>query len=139
MRAGKFPDIDAQHINQHIHQASAQPGGHGVGEKIKFMPIGHILGKPFFRFDFECKVVVVDVSGLPHHGKQILRMMRAVRIFGGIAIGMVHPVQNCIGPGRQVRASLTDPGENVKEPLPELAHLEHLVRCVAVQKEALAK
>ena len=66
-------------------------------------------------------------------------MMRAVGIFGRVAVGMVHPVEDSIGAGRQIGASLTDPGKDIKEPLPELTHFEHLVRCVAVQKEALAE
>lgn len=65
--------------------------------------------------------------------------MGTVGIFRRVAIGMVHPVEDSIGPWGEVGASLADPGEDIKEPFPELSHFEHLVGCVAVQKEALAE
>ena len=55
----------------------------------------------------------------------------------GIAIGVVHPVKNGIGPGVQKGRPLRDEGKGVKEFLPELIHLKHLMRGVAVQEESL--
>ena len=66
-------------------------------------------------------------------------MVGAVGVFRRVAIGMVHPMKDGIGPGRQIRASLANPGEDIKEPFPEFTHFEHLMGGVAVQKEALAK
>lgn len=66
-------------------------------------------------------------------------MMGAVRVLRSIAIGVVHPVEYSICPWREVGASLTNPGEDIEEPFPEFTHFEHLVGCVTVQKEALAK
>ena len=65
--------------------------------------------------------------------------MRAVRVLRGVAIGVVHPVEDGVSPRRKVGAPLANPGEDVEKPFPEPTHFEHLVGCVAVQKEALAK
>ena len=66
-------------------------------------------------------------------------MVWAVGILGRVTIGMVHPVQDCVGPWRKVRASLADPSEDIEEPFPKFGHDKHLVRCVPVKEEALAK
>lgn len=59
-------------------------------------------------------------------------MMGAVRVLRRVAIGMVHPVEDSIGPGGEVRTPLANPGEDIKELLPELTHLKHLMGRIAV-------
>tara|TARA_R110000823_G_scaffold273912_1_gene392883 strand:+ start:152 stop:349 length:198 start_codon:yes stop_codon:yes gene_type:complete len=48
-------------------------------------------------------------------------------------------MQNSIGSWGQVRASLPHPSEEVEEFFPILIHIEHLMCCISMQKEALAK
>lgn len=66
-------------------------------------------------------------------------MVRAVRVFWGVAVRMVHPVEHRIGPRGEVRTSLTDPGKYVEESFPEFGHGKHLVGSIPVKEEALAE
>jgi hypothetical protein len=52
---------------------------------------------------------------------------------------MVHAVKYCVSSWRQIRTALADPGKDVEEPFPEFIHIEHLVSCISVEKEALTK
>jgi hypothetical protein len=52
---------------------------------------------------------------------------------------MVHAVQNGIGSRGEVRTSLPQPGEKVEKFFPIAVHDKHLVRRIAVKKEALAE
>lgn len=66
-------------------------------------------------------------------------MMGAMRVLGRIAVGMVHSVQNCICSWRQIRTTLTYPGKHIEKPFPEFCHGKHLMGCVSVKEETLAK
>lgn len=48
-------------------------------------------------------------------------------------------MKNRIGSRGKIGASLPHPGEQVEEPFPEFIHDKHLVCCITMQKEALAK
>jgi hypothetical protein len=52
---------------------------------------------------------------------------------------MVHAVQNGIGSRGEVRTSLPQPSEKVEKLFPIAVHDKHLVRRIAVKKEALAE
>jgi hypothetical protein len=52
---------------------------------------------------------------------------------------MMHPVENGISPWREIRTPLAYPSKHIKEPFPELGHGKHLVGCIAVEEETLAK
>jgi hypothetical protein len=52
---------------------------------------------------------------------------------------MVHAVENRIGTRREVRTPLPQPSEKVEKLFPIRVHDKHLVRRIAVKKEALAK
>jgi hypothetical protein len=56
-----------------------------------------------------------------------------------IAIGMMHPVQDRIGPRIEKGRALRNEREGVKEPFPKLIHLKHLMRRISVQEESLCK
>ena len=62
-----------------------------------------------------------------------------MRVFLGIAVGMVHTVHNGICPRIEKRRSLENEGTEVKCFLPKGVHLKHFVRCVPVLKEGLEK
>ncbi len=66
-------------------------------------------------------------------------MMGTMRIFWRVTESVVHSVKYCISSRREIGTSLTHPGKDIKEPFPELIHIEHLVCCVSVKKEALTK
>lgn len=135
----KLKNMDAQDIDQYIDQSPAHPHHHGIREQIEFIPIRHIFGEAFFGFDPKTEVVIINVPCLPHHGKEVLRVMRAMGIFWGVAVGVVHPVKDRIGPGGKIRTALADPGKQIKEFLPEPAHLKHLMGGISVQEKTLAK
>ncbi len=65
--------------------------------------------------------------------------MRAVRVFGCIAVGVVHTVEYGICARRKVRRTLADPGKYVKKSLPVFVHQKHLMGGVSVEKETLTK
>lgn len=52
---------------------------------------------------------------------------------------MVHPVKDSIGSGRQIGTALPNPGKEIEEFFPILAHQKHLMGCISMEKEALAK
>lgn len=59
-------------------------------------------------------------------------MMRAMGILGGIAVGMVHSVQNGVSSRGQVGAALPHPGEEIEELFPIFVHVEHLMGGISV-------
>ena len=69
----------------------------------------------------------------------ILKKVRGVGVLFRIAVRMVHAVQDSIGPGVQEGRALGNKSEAVKELLPELIHLKHLMRTIAMQEESLCK
>ncbi len=66
-------------------------------------------------------------------------MVWAVRVLRGIRVGVMHSMKNGVGPWRQVRAALPNPGEEIEELFPVFAHHKHLMGGIAVKKETLAK
>ena len=66
-------------------------------------------------------------------------MVRGVRIVFRIAVRVVHPVQNGISTGTQIRGTLGNPGQAKEKLFPKWIHREHLVRGVPMQEEGLAK
>jgi hypothetical protein len=83
------------------------------------------------------QIIHIDILCLHGHGPDVLEEMRRMRIFFGIAVGVVHPVEDSVGAGIEKRGTLGHKGERVEEPLPEFIHLEHLVRSIAVQEKCL--
>ncbi len=65
--------------------------------------------------------------------------MRRMRILLSIAESVVHTVKDRVSPGAQVRRTLGDISEEVKEPLPKLVHCEHFMGRVTMQEKSLAK
>ncbi|EON76493.1 hypothetical protein ADIS_2943 [Lunatimonas lonarensis] len=52
---------------------------------------------------------------------------------------MMHPVQDSIGPRREVRATLANPGKDVEELFPIFVHYKHLMSCIPVKEKTLTK
>jgi hypothetical protein len=67
-----------------------------------------------------------------HHGKYFLEKMRRMRVLFGVAICVVHAVQNSVSPRIEVRRALSNPGKNIKEALPEFIHGEHFMRRITM-------
>ncbi len=65
--------------------------------------------------------------------------MWTVWIFWSVRVCMMHSMKYCISSWGEVGATLPNPSEKIKKLFPILVHDEHLMRCVAVEKEALAK
>lgn len=65
--------------------------------------------------------------------------MWTVWVLGSVRIGMMHSVKNGVGSGRKIGAALPHPGKEIKELFPVFAHHEHLMCCVAMKEETLAK
>jgi hypothetical protein len=76
---------------------------------------------------------------MPHHAEHFLKKMRRVRILFGIAVCVMHAVKDGISAGIEIRGTLHEPCENVKELLPALVHSEHFMCCVTMQEKCLPK
>jgi hypothetical protein len=61
--------------------------------------------------------------------------MRAVRVFFGIAVFVVHAMHHRIGTGHQIGRTLGKPGKQVKHPFPLFAGGIHLMAGKTMQKE----
>ncbi len=66
-------------------------------------------------------------------------MVWRMRVFFRVAICMVHPMQDTIRSGTQIRRTLPDIGEDVKKLLPISVHREHFMGCIPMQKKALTE
>ena len=60
-----------------------------------------------------------------------------MRVLFGIAVGVMHPVKDRVGPRVQKRRALRNKGKTVEKTLPKLIHPKHLMRSIAVQKKRL--
>ena len=65
--------------------------------------------------------------------------MGGVGVFFRIAVGMMHAMEDGVGPGIEEGAALGDEGEGVEEFLPERMHFEHLMWRIPVKEEGLWK
>ena len=66
-------------------------------------------------------------------------MVWRVRVFGSITERMVHPVQNGVSARTQIRGTLGEIGQEKEKAFPYLAHREHFVSRIPVQKKCLAE
>lgn len=66
-------------------------------------------------------------------------MMRGMGIFIGVAERVVHPVQDRVSTGAQVRGTLGKVSEQIEEAFPRLAHNEHFMSGIAMQKKGLTE
>ena len=73
----------------------------------------------------------------PHHREEVRLLDGRVRVLRRVAVGVVHAVHDRVRPRVQVARAVDEPGEEVEEALPPLAHRELAVRAVAVVEEAL--
>jgi hypothetical protein len=62
-----------------------------------------------------------------------------MRILFRVAIGVMHPVKNGIGPWVKEGGALGKKGKSVKKSLPELIHSKHLMRSIPMQEKSLRK
>ena len=60
-----------------------------------------------------------------------------MRILFGIAIGVVHAMQDGVSAGIEKGGALCYKGKCVEKSFPEFIHLKHLMGRIAVQEECL--
>jgi hypothetical protein len=82
---------------------------------------------------------VENARRVHHHVIDVLKKMRRVGVFFGVAKGMVHTVHNGIRPRHQKRGALHKPGEQVKHFFPRSAYRVHLMRRITVQEKRVKK
>ena len=127
------------YIEGDIAGAEEDAGDPGIADAIEGRPGGVAVAEGRFGFQFVFPVIEVDVLCLDHQAPDVFYEMGRVGIFLGVAVGVMHPVEDRIGPGIEEGGTLGEKGERVKEFLPESIHLEHLMRRVPMQEERLRK
>ena len=127
------------HIVRKIPYAECNPRLPKVTKPVQGGPDGIVAPESQFWLLLVQEVVHIDVLGLYRHRPDVFEKMRGMGILAGIAIRMMHPVEDRIGAGIEKGRALRDKGEEVKEPLPKSIHPKHLVGSIAVQKERLRK
>jgi hypothetical protein len=127
------------HIERKIPYTECDPRRPKVTEAVQGRPDGIVAPESRFGLLLVQEVVHIDVLGLNRHRPHILKKMRGMRVLLGIAIRMMHPVEDSVGARVQKGRPLRDKGEEVEESLPGSIHPKHLVGSIAMQKEGLRK
>ena len=127
------------YIKGHVTETEHNTGDPEIAEPVQYGP-GRIIS-PESRFGLLSieQIIHVDILCLHGHGPDVLEEMRRMRILFGIAVGVMHPVEDGVGAGVEKRRTLGNKGKCVEESLPELIHLKHLMGRIAVQEECLRK
>ena len=124
-------------IKGDIAEAEGDAGRPDVTDPVECRPGGVAVAERRFGFQLILEIIQVDIFGLHHEAPDVLYKMGGVGVFFRVAVGVMHPVKDGIGAGVEERGALGEEREEVKELFPELIHLKHLVRSVAVQEERL--
>ena len=122
-----------------VTEAENDAGRPGIAETIERRPGRIAVAEGRLGLFFVFQVIEIDVLGLYHQAPDVLDEMRRVGVLFGIAVGMVHPVQDGIGARVKERRSLRNEGETIKKAFPALGHFEHLMGSVSVKEEGLRK
>src|SRR5580692_4160025 len=62
-----------------------------------------------------------------------------MRVLRRVAVGVMHPMHDCIGLRAQITGPLNGPRQEMKSSLPPLAHRELAMRAISMQEETLEK
>ena len=124
-------------IKSHIPDTKRNTGDPKIADSVQYRP-GRIIS-PESRFGLLSmeQIIHIDILCLHGHGPDVLEEMRGMRIFLGIAVSVVHPVQDGVSAGVEKRRALRNKGKRVEKFLPEFIHLKHLVGRIAVQEKCL--
>lgn len=86
------------HVKRNIERDEKQAGYPKIAYVIDERPGRVTINKLRLRLGFKVAVRQVYIFGLNHQTPNILNKMWRVRVFLGIAIGMVHTVNDGISP-----------------------------------------
>ena len=126
-------------IKSSIPDGKSDPGHPEITDPVDHRPGGIITPESRLRLLFIQEIIHVDILRLHRHMPDILKEVRRVRVLFRIAVRMMHTMQDSVCPGIQERRTLGNESEAVKESLPKLIHLEHLMRTISMQEECLRK
>ena len=121
-----------QYVKTDIKKHECQAGYPHIANIIERWPGWVAVAELRFGFKLKFEIIQINVFSFYHKPPNVFYEMWRVRVFFGIAIGMVHAVQDRVGPRVQEGGALAEKSEPVKELFPEFIHLKHLMRCVAV-------
>lgn len=125
------------YVESHIGQSENNTRYGGRTHAVDNGPFGKMPGEFGIGLPGALKVNAVAFDGGFGHLKYVPEKVRRVRIFFGVAVGMVLAVHQGISPRIKKRGAFEKVGHQVKSPLPKLIGGEHAVRGVAVLKEGL--
>jgi len=86
-------------VIQRIEDSPVYPDAPLVIKFLERLLIGYILFEFWARRKFFVQNRVVNVLGVPHHGKNIFEKMGRMRISFRVAVFMMHTVHDGIRPG----------------------------------------
>jgi len=115
------------HVEGDITEAEQDTGGPEIADPVDYGPGRIISPEGRLGLLFVEQIFHVDILCLYGHGPHVLEEMGGMGVFFGIAIGVVHPVEDGVGAWVEKGGALRDKGERVEESFPEFIHLEHLV------------
>lgn len=127
------------HVKCRVGYSKANACKPAVGNTVDHRVLREVAVELLIHCDALIEHIVVHTLGVHHHRENFPEKMRRMRVFFGIAVGVVHAVEDGIGSGVQVRRALCDPGKYVKEFFPGFAHRKHFMRAIAVQEKCLSE
>ena len=118
---------ESQNIENRVQSTPPNARCPRASQFFEKLPHWIIFFKTGFHLTFSAKYTQINFFRLPHHRKHVVGVVGRVRVFFGVAESVVHPVQNGVRARTQVRRSLRQVGQKIKETLPELVHREHFM------------
>ena len=88
-------------IEGEVADAEGDAGYPEIADTVQDGPFGVVATEGGFGFFFMEEVVHVDVLCFHRHGPDVFEEMGGVGIFFGVAIGVMHTVQDGVGAGIQ--------------------------------------
>ena len=81
-----------------VGQTEKDSGHPSIPNAVDQRPGRIITLKGRFRFFLMQQIIEIDIFSLYRHGPYILKKMGGMGIFFRVAVGMVHPMEDRIGP-----------------------------------------
>lgn len=125
------------HIESDVPDAEGDPRDPKIADAVDKGPVGVRASEGRFGLLPMKQIVHINIFCLHGHIPDVFKKVRGVRILFGVAISVVHAVEDGVGAGVQERRALAEKSEGVKELFPEFVHLKHLMRSIAVKEEGL--
>ena len=106
------------HIESDIPDPEGDPGDPEIADAVDNGPIGVIASEGRFGLFPMQQIIHINILCLHGHVPNVLKEMRGMRILFGVAVRVVHPVEDGISARVQEGGALGQEGETIKESFP---------------------